>query len=183
VQARYNTILQSQPTQPSSPQSVPLVIAPTAPQSPTVGTTTSTELVATKILPPLKKDLEEDVEDEEEIQLQLGEFQLPPPSPLTHLHLQHVSIGAIDRMFVMIDEFEKTSLIARKTKLGVNRLAASNWDREGWIALLIRMATRGSQDDLSIKSEEGRPLGWPTTYENGCIIMLSGILGREWILL
>ncbi|KAI5817140.1 hypothetical protein BZA77DRAFT_43080 [Pyronema omphalodes] len=94
-------------------------------------------------------------EEDDEIQLSLGEFRLPPPPKLNAEQAQASSIAAMDRMFSVIDSFEPKSLIARKSKLGVNRLAASSWDREGWIALLIRMATRGSQDDTFVKSEPG----------------------------
>lgn len=62
-------------------------------------------------------------------------------------------------MFSIIEQFEKTSLINRKTKLGVNRLAASNWDREGWTSMIIRLPTRGIYSDPSsvavVKSENG----------------------------
>lgn len=81
--------------------------------------------------------------------LPMAEFRLPPPQALTSMQSQSACLDAMERMFSVIDSFEKTNLIARKSKLGVNRLAASNWDREGWIAMLIRLATRGTQGDDS----------------------------------
>ena len=104
----------------------------------------------------VKQEKEEEA-DGDEIQLPLGEFRLPPPQRLSAEQSRRASLEAMDRMFAVIDSFETKSLISRKSKLGVNRLAASNWDREGWIALITRMVTRGSQDNNTVKSENGQP--------------------------
>lgn len=92
-----------------------------------------------------KEEKAEEVEEEEEERelLQLGKFSLPPPSPLSSQETYEIGLEAIERMFAVVDQFDKTSLISRKSKLGANRLAASNWDREGWITVLTRLATRG----------------------------------------
>lgn len=92
-----------------------------------------------------KEEKEEEVEEEEEERelLQLGKFSLPPPFPLSPQETHEIGLEAIERMFAVVDQFDKTSLISRKSKLGANRLAASNWDREGWITVLTRLATRG----------------------------------------
>jgi symplekin len=102
----------------------------------------------------VKAEIKEEEQDEDVVQLQLGEFQLPPPPALTPQEAQNASLDCIERMFSVIDEFEKTSLISRKSKLGINRLAASNWDREGWITVLVRLPTRGCQD-ADIRHENG----------------------------
>lgn len=88
-----------------------------------------------------KEEVEEEAEERE--LLQLGKFSLPPPSPLSPQETHEIGLEAIERMFAVVDQFDKTSLISRKSKLGANRLAASNWDREGWITVLTRLATRG----------------------------------------
>ena len=92
-----------------------------------------------------------------EVELPMADFRLPPPPALVAAQAQVASLEAMDRMFSVIDSFEKTNLIARKTKLGVNRLAASTWDREGWIAMLIRLATRGGAGN-SAGAEGSTPL-------------------------
>jgi symplekin len=107
----------------------------------------------TQAEPPDKFRAKQEAEEEEELQLTLGDFRLPPPQKLTELQLQQASAEAVDRMFEISEGFEKTSLIARKSKLGVNRLAASNWDREGWISVVTRLANRGLPTD-DIKSED-----------------------------
>lgn len=89
-----------------------------------------------------KEEREEEEEEEREL-LQLGKFSLPPPLPLSLQETHEIGLEAIERMFAVVDQFDKTSLISRKSKLGANRLAASNWDREGWITVLTRLATRG----------------------------------------
>lgn len=105
-----------------------------------------------------EKEEGEEEEEEEERELQLGKFRLPPPSPLAPEEMHDIALEAIDRMFAVVDQFDKTSLISRKSKLGANRLAASNWDREGWIAVLTRLATRGMggtlEEPTMVKKEE-----------------------------
>lgn len=130
-----------------------MLIAPVAPRSQVGGPPTQTE--PPDRFPHTKLDKKEDDDEDDEIQLQLGEFKLPPPPRITAEQAHRAALEAVDRMFLLIDEFEKTSLISRKSKLGVNRLAASNWDREGWITLLTRMATRGSHEETVVKSESG----------------------------
>lgn len=104
----------------------------------------------------IEKKEEDEEEEEEERELQLGKFRLPPPTSLAPEEMHDIAIQAIDRMFSVVDQFDKTSLISRKSKLGANRLAASNWDREGWIAVLTRLATRGMGDTApdTVKKEE-----------------------------
>ncbi|RPB02356.1 hypothetical protein L873DRAFT_1826757 [Choiromyces venosus 120613-1] len=108
-----------------------------------------------------KQEKEEDKaesndEEDEESELQLGKFRLPPPPTLSREELRESSFDAVNRIFSVIDQFDKTSLVSRKSKLGVMRLAASNWDREGWTTLITRLATRGMgglQGEEEIKPE------------------------------
>ncbi|KAF8242187.1 hypothetical protein K440DRAFT_591226 [Wilcoxina mikolae CBS 423.85] len=161
VQARYNASLAS----PLPPPSIPVPAAHESYTTCVNSTLAVTIPTVQKELPErltvVKQDKQETEEEEqeahdEEIQIQLGEFQLPPPQRLSTEQSQHVSLEAMERMFGVIDAFETNSLISRKSRLGVNRLAASNWDREGWIAILIRMATRGCHDNNALEAEHGR---------------------------
>lgn len=88
---------------------------------------------------PIKKE-------PDELHLTLGEFTLPPPPPLTPAQLQIASTDSMNRMFSVMEDLKKTSLTGRDSKLGVGRLAASNWDREGWTSILIRLATRSATE-------------------------------------
>lgn len=77
----------------------------------------------------------------------LGPYELPKPPPLSE---QQVSIAAkqtVDRVLSMISTASTTS---HSQKLGFNRLAASNDDRDAWATLMIRLATRAPRglDDL-----------------------------------
>jgi len=164
VRARYNVNVVNPRTSRCSPE--PISKLPTAHELHTAVTayslpvsipTAQTELP--EGLTVVKYDKKEnDEDDDKEIQLQLSEFRLSPPPRLSTQQSQRVSLEAMDRMFGVIDAFETKSLISRKSKLGVNRLAASNWDREGWIALLIRMATRGSQDNDVATADNPQPI-------------------------
>ncbi|TGZ80924.1 hypothetical protein EX30DRAFT_341248 [Ascodesmis nigricans] len=130
---------------------------------------------------------------EDEVQLQLGEYRLPPPQPIPPEQLRQAAIDSIDRMFSIIENFEKISLINRKSKLGVNRLAASNWDREGWTSMIVRLPTRGIYADTQpFKTEDGedkfsladlireRLFKYVTADFRGCMDIAVAWLNEEW---
>jgi symplekin len=139
----------------ANPQALPLV--PTAPQALGVGVASIASGMSNNAL-LVKHEGERIAEQDQDSRLQLSEFKFPPPPRASPDQMQAASADAVDRMFEIIDDFEKTSLIARKNQLGVNRLAASSWDREGWTSLIIRIATRGSTDDF-VRSEEHESTG------------------------
>jgi len=64
----------------------------------------------------------------------------PGLQKLNIAELKDATEGTLDRMFGVVDDFEKT--VSKKEKVGLNRLAASNWDRDGWIIVLSRLGTR-----------------------------------------
>ncbi|KAI5789153.1 hypothetical protein EDC01DRAFT_717765 [Geopyxis carbonaria] len=112
-------------------------------------------MTAARMEPSGRRDIiDRETREDEELQLQLGEFRLAPPSCIPPDQLKRASLDSMDRMFGLINEFDKKTLMARKSKLGVGRLAANDWDREGWVSVLIRLATRGlSYEDQIIKPE------------------------------
>jgi symplekin len=69
----------------------------------------------------------------------LGHFTLPQPPPLTHLQATEVGQGTVLRVFGVMQTLEEK---IKKTKGGLNRLAASAFDRDAWITILTRLATR-----------------------------------------
>lgn len=87
-------------------------------------------------------------------QMALAHFILPPPPPLTPEQAVQVGQGTVSRVFGVMQTLEEP---AKKTKAGMNRLAASAYDREAWITLITRLATRASTvlEDASdqVKSE------------------------------
>jgi len=148
VRNRYAAILSAPPPAPSQPlaqpssQSLSYAPPPATTDEPHTGPLPRT--VEDKVGKQEEDKVESnDEEDEEESELQLGKFCLPPPPTLSREDLRESSFDAVNRIFSVIDQFDKTSLVSRKSKLGVMRLAASNWDREGWTTLITRLATRG----------------------------------------
>ena len=73
----------------------------------------------------------------------LGPFKLPPPPPLTAEETEQMGKGMISRVFSMMNVLDEPST-AKKQKPGLNRLAGSNYDREAWITVITRLATRAS---------------------------------------
>lgn len=128
--------------------------------------------------PPLSADDDEDyepdypVEDAEQIlnnldhapaddmdgmrpsDVALGPFSLPPPPPLSDEEAVECGRGAVTRVFGTLVALEQNP--ATKTqKAGLNRLAATNHDRDAWITVISRLATRSSAglEEGMIKSE------------------------------
>ncbi|KAI8630416.1 hypothetical protein F5Y19DRAFT_46079 [Xylariaceae sp. FL1651] len=93
--------------------------------------------------------------------LALPAFKLPPPPILDPEQAARVGQGAIERVFGTMKTLEDP--IAKKAKAGVNRLAASSYDRDSWITVITRLATRANAglDDISVK-DENDALSLPT---------------------
>lgn len=101
------------------------------------------------------EDIEEDEDMEDEYQV--GTYKLPPPPPPTSEQRIEAACANVDRMFGVLDGLDKAPLVQRKNKGGLMRVAASTWDRDGWITLIVRLATRGlGACDVEVKSEDGR---------------------------
>lgn len=73
----------------------------------------------------------------------LGPFTLPPPPPLTAELTEEIGRGTISRVFDIMSRLDEPSA-AKKQKSGLNRLAGSNYDKEAWITVVTRLATRAS---------------------------------------
>lgn len=74
----------------------------------------------------------------------LGPFVLPQPPPLSEEEAGEVGRSAVARVFSMINVAENDSPAKNKNQqqLGFARLAGSNFDRDAWVLLLTRLATR-----------------------------------------
>ena len=73
----------------------------------------------------------------------LGPFKLPQPPPLTAAEAVQVGKGMISRVFSTMNVLEEPAA-AKRQKSGLNRLAGSNYDREAWVTVITRLATRAS---------------------------------------
>lgn len=73
----------------------------------------------------------------------LGPFYLPPPPPLTNDSALAMSKNAVLRIFATLEDLDKQA-VTKVVQKGFSRPAASNHDRNGWITLLVRLASRTS---------------------------------------
>ncbi|ORY08196.1 hypothetical protein BCR34DRAFT_13667 [Clohesyomyces aquaticus] len=86
-------------------------------------------------------------------------YKLPQAPPLTKEEVQKYGDGTIRRVFGMLSSLEEPSSRSKAPKRGFNRLAASSYDRDSWVTILARLATRASagldDPDENTKSESG----------------------------
>jgi symplekin len=89
--------------------------------------------------------------------LALGPFKLPPPPTLDPDVAAKLSQAAASRVFGPLAVLKDGGAM-RKPKAGINRLAASSYDRDSWLTVITRLATRSTAglDDINggIKSED-----------------------------
>lgn len=85
--------------------------------------------------------------------LSLPTFKLPAPPPLSPDQAAKVGQGTVTRVFGVMSTLNDAS--AKKTKAGLNRLAASSFDRDSWTTIITRLATRAPAglNDVSVKDE------------------------------
>lgn len=93
-------------------------------------------------------------EDADRAPVSLGPFNLPPPPPLTEDQTVEYSKGAVTRVFSTLATLDQAAP-NKPRKPGFNRLAASNHDRDAWITVISRLATRAPAglDEGKLKSE------------------------------
>ena len=115
-------------------------------------------------------------EDTQQIitEIALGPFKLPLPPPLTREETEHLGKGTISRVFSMMGLLDEP-VAAKRQKSGLHRLAGSNYDREAWITVITRLATRasGGLEDHSDNDWDGEVMSGtlaklkPTTLSDG----------------
>lgn len=81
----------------------------------------------------------------------IGPFRMPTPPPMTFEESAELGRNSVIRVFDMMQS--KDEVPAKKSKSGINRLAANNDDKDSWITVLSRLATR------SVSGLEGRTNG------------------------
>jgi symplekin len=89
----------------------------------------------------------------------LAPYKLPEAPPLTQQEVQRYGNETVARAFGMLSAIEDMQK-GKASKGGFNRLAASAFDRDSWITILSRLATRASagleDPEEGIKSEYGQ---------------------------
>ncbi|KAI1865442.1 hypothetical protein JX265_006411 [Neoarthrinium moseri] len=98
--------------------------------------------------------------------LALPAYKLPPPPPLNPDQAVRVGQGTVTRVFGVMSTLSDPS--TKKTKAGVNRLAASSFDKDSWITIITRLATRAAAglNDISVKDEDGSKALGGTSLSN-----------------
>ena len=86
--------------------------------------------------------------------LALGPFTLPPPPPMTSEETEQIGKCVIIKVFDKMNGLEESSAVKRQ-KSGFNRLAGSNYDKEAWVTVITRLATRASAG-LDDESDDDR---------------------------
>ncbi|THY36029.1 hypothetical protein D6D01_00823 [Aureobasidium pullulans] len=102
----------------------------------------------------ITNNLDQAPPDADKAPVSLGPFNLPPPPPLTTDQVAEYSKGTVNRVFSTLTTLEQ-SAPSKSQKVGFNRLAATNHDRDAWITLVTRLATRAPAglDEGKLKSE------------------------------
>lgn len=75
-------------------------------------------------------------------EITLGPFELPRPPPLNETETAHLAKQTVERFFEKLNSVDMVPTTSLRQKLGVNRLAASANDRDAWLTMLTRLATR-----------------------------------------
>ncbi|CAK7210450.1 hypothetical protein SCUCBS95973_000787 [Sporothrix curviconia] len=97
--------------------------------------------------------------------LALGAFQLPVAPALSPDQAVKVGQATVSRVFDMMQSSEEAAVApstaaaagGRKAKAGLNRVAATTYDKDAWITVLTRLATRsvsGLEDPISDDEDE-----------------------------
>ena len=97
-------------------------------------------------------------EDKPEENLALGPFRLAQPPPMTYDEAEQLGKGAITRVFSMMNKLEEPS---KNAKHGLNRLAGSGYDKDAWVTVITRLATRAcpsAPEDASDGSLEDKTI-------------------------
>jgi symplekin len=76
------------------------------------------------------------------------------PPPLNPDQAVKVGQGTVSRVFGVMSTLDDPAV--KKTKAGINRLAASSYDRDSWITIITRLATRAAAglNNVSVKDED-----------------------------
>ena len=89
----------------------------------------------------------------------LAPYKLPQAPPLSIQEAQKYGDMTVQRAFGMLASMGEPNPKTKTTKGGFNRLAASNFDRDSWVTIYSRLATRASagleDPDEDVKSEYG----------------------------
>lgn len=117
-----------------------------------------------------------EVEDVQPDIVSLGTFVLPKPPPLSEGELAELGKETIERIFSMITTVPQSTKPSKDSKdsshtLGFGRLAGSSSDRDSWLTLFTRLATRASagleeednEESKDVANRQGKNQSMPDT--------------------
>lgn len=119
-----------------------------------------TEQILNKLDGPSRSDEKAKLEA---TSLALGAYRLPPPPVLRPEDAANAGRGTVANILGITSKLEDAGV--KRTRAGINRLAASSYDRESWITVVTRLATRasaaldGGSDGSSKEDNSPLPLG------------------------
>lgn len=94
--------------------------------------------------------------------LALGPYKLPRPPPLNPEAAAAAGKMVVARVFDTVRGLEEPA--AKKTRGGINRLAASSYDKESILTFITRLGTRATAglENIEPKDEDGQALAVPS---------------------
>lgn len=90
-------------------------------------------------------------DDQYQPEVAVGPFSLPQPPPLSPADALEISKSSMLRVFGMIN-LPDGPFMVKRPKSGLNRTAANNYDKDAWLTIITRLATRALPDHAT--SEE-----------------------------
>ncbi|KAF5876180.1 putative mrna cleavage and polyadenylation specificity factor complex subunit protein [Botrytis fragariae] len=133
-----------------------------------------TEQILNKLDSSPPEELKVDIEKVANVAL--GPFTLPPPPSLNAEEVTLVGQGTVSRVFGVMQTLEEPA--ARKAKAGINRLAASAYDRDAWITIITRLATRAgagleeSSDAVKLESPDAERISLSNTIRQSLLVYI-----------
>lgn len=85
-------------------------------------------------------------EEKPEADLALKVFRLPAPPPITFDEAESLGNSAVSRVFGTMNYLDEPSKVS---KAGLIRFAGSSFDREAWITVMTRLATRAPPNNVA----------------------------------
>ncbi|MCJ1388068.1 hypothetical protein MMC18_000912 [Xylographa bjoerkii] len=155
VRSRYVTLSRSQQTQPQDLTAVPTTSTLDEEEDdyePDFEPTEDSEQILNKDDGLSALEVRQEPKD-----LALGPFKFPQPPPLTSEGAELLGKSTISRVFSMMSVLEEPT---KAPKPGLHRLAGSNYDKEAWITVITRLATRASsglqaaEDEVKNEAEQ-----------------------------
>ena len=111
----------------------------------------------------------------------LGPFKLPHPPPMTKEETEQLGKGTIGRVFGMMNVLDESST-AKRQKPGLNRLAGSSYDRDAWMTVITRLATRTpaglESDSEEVSADDDK--GILVQQQNTDVSLCDGIRETLW---